>query len=77
MCSTKHHAIKTYVEVEVELHVFLTHYMELNVVSFTPRQLYLYPWERRLDGSQSLSGRGLEKKNSVPPRSEFNLSSSK
>jgi hypothetical protein len=43
------------------------------VVSFTPRPLYCqgkspsYPLDKRLGGSQSLSGRGGEEKNSQPP----------
>jgi hypothetical protein len=46
--------------------------MEVWVVSFTPRPLYSqgkspwYPVDRRLDGPQSLSGRGGEEKNSQP-----------
>jgi hypothetical protein len=43
------------------------------VVSFTPRPLYLqgespwYPWNKRLGGPQSGSGRGGEEKNYQPP----------
>jgi hypothetical protein len=42
------------------------------VISFTPRPLYpqgkshLYPFDRRLSGPQSLSGRGGEEKDSQP-----------
>jgi hypothetical protein len=75
----KHHAMKTYwgsgVIAPRSLYIG-TRWRR--VVSFTPRPLYpqgkspWYPFDRRLGGPQSRSGRGGEEKNSQPPRRESN-----
>jgi hypothetical protein len=70
---TKHHAMKEY----WGSGGIAPHFLDLGtrwrwVVSFTPLPLYLegkspwYPFDRRLGGPQSRSGRGGEKKNSQP-----------
>jgi hypothetical protein len=73
LCLTKHHAVKTYWGVQVLLHAFLDLGTRLRwVVSFTTRPLNpqgkspRYPLDRRLGGSRSRSGRGVEEKNSQP-----------
>jgi hypothetical protein len=62
---TQYHAMKAYGGVKVYLHSFFDLGTRLRwVVSFTPRPLYpqgkspRYPWEMRLGGRQSRSGRG-------------------
>jgi hypothetical protein len=73
LCLTKHHAMKTHWGsggVAPRILDLGTRWRW--VVSFTPRPLYpqgnspSYPLERKLDGSQSRSGRGGEEKNSQP-----------
>jgi hypothetical protein len=67
--------MKVHWGVEVYLHSFVDLGTRWKwVVSFTARPLYLqgkspqYPLDRSLDGPQSRSGRGGEKKNSQPPQ---------
>jgi hypothetical protein len=57
------HAIKTYWEVEVYLHAFLTSEVngELHAHAVTPRQTLC----KRLDGNQNRSGRGGEDQKSL------------
>jgi hypothetical protein len=66
--------MKAYWGMDVYLHAFFDLVTNCRcVVSFTHRPLYLqrksplYPSDRRLGGSHSLSGRGGEEKNSQPP----------
>jgi hypothetical protein len=74
LCLTKHHAMKTYWGswgVAPRILDLGTRWRW--VVSFTPWPLYLqrkspwYPFDRRLAGPQSRSGRVGEEKNSQPP----------
>jgi hypothetical protein len=74
LCLTKHHAMKTYWGVEVDLHVFLTlalgggEWSALLPGRFTLREKSpWYPLDKRLGGPQSHPGRGGEEKNSNPP----------
>jgi hypothetical protein len=62
--------MKVYCGVEVQLHAFFDLGIKWRwVVNFTPRPLYppvKEPFDRRLGGSQSHSGRGGEERNSQP-----------
>jgi hypothetical protein len=68
----KHHAMKTYVKVEVLLHSFLISALDVGELSisrpgrFTPRENPQYPLDKRLGRTCSLSGRGGEEKDSKP-----------
>jgi hypothetical protein len=82
LCLNKHHAMKTYWGVEVQLHSFFDLGIRWRwVVSFTTGPLYLqgkslqYPFDRRLGRNHNRSGRGVEKKNSQLPL-RFELRSS-
>jgi hypothetical protein len=67
LCLTKHHAMKTYVGVDVLIHVFLTLALVGGVLRFTTRPLYpRYPLDRRLGGPQNRSGRLGEEKKTAP-----------
>jgi len=65
--------MKTYGEVDEQLHAFLTSALDTcGAVSFMLRPLYprgkspWYPLDRRLGGRQGWSGGGGEEKNSLP-----------
>jgi hypothetical protein len=69
----KHHSMKTYWGVEVQLHVFYDLGTRWRwMVSFTPRPLYpqgdspRYPFDRRLGGALSRYVHGVRWKNSQP-----------
>jgi hypothetical protein len=69
-CSIKHHAMKTYEELQVQLYAFLTLALD-RVVSFKSQLLYLqgmklwWQMDRKLCGLQSLSGHCGEDKNAL------------
>jgi hypothetical protein len=74
LCLPKHHAMKTYVGVEVYRHAFLTSALEGGECTaslpgrFTPPvKGPRYPRDRRLDGPHIRSGRDGEEKNSQSP----------